>query len=335
MNARLLLLQLCVTLVLFLVVRALLQLRARKRRARRPGVRNRKQSPRPCATVPPTVYRRPDPMIYDQFDLMQQGFAVTWDNPDIHLELGGAVVPAESILPATTYDVVARIWNGATDAPAVDLPVRLSYLTFGIGQTRVAVGETSVDLPVKGAPGCPAFARIPWTTPATPGHYCLQVELVWSDDANPNNNLGQHNTNVKPLNSPRATFTFPVRNDGARRREFVLEVDGYLLPSRQPCPDDAPGTPPRTAAEEVARRRAARARHDRARHPVPAGWRVEVEPRELALAPGEERQVTVDVTAVDGFVGRQALNVHGFDVSIDRARPRLVGGVTLYVTGTG
>ncbi|HEX8110738.1 MAG TPA: hypothetical protein VF516_23565 [Kofleriaceae bacterium] len=345
MNLKVMIIQLCFVIFLFLIMMLLIRIRRRKRRARRPGMRNRKESSRPCATVTPQVYRRPDPMIYDQYYLMKQGIAVTWDNPDIHLELGGVTVPSESLLPSTTYDVVARIWNGSTDAPAVNMPVRFSYLTFGIGQKQVPIGETLVNLPVKGAPGCPSFARVKWTTPSVAGHYCLQVELVWSDDANPGNNLGQENTNVKALNSPRAKFTFPVANDTGRDQILVLEADTYAVPARRPCrdqeldrqPDANPERQkPRSPADEIARRqRDAQALHDRRAYPVPTGWRVDIEPRELVLAPGAEQEVTVDITAIDGYVGRQVLNVHAFDVSVDRDHRRLVGGVTLYVTGTG
>jgi hypothetical protein len=41
------------------------------------------------------------------------------------------------------------------------------------------------------------------------------VVLDWPDDAEPASNLGQSNTEVKQLNSPRAMFTFPLRNDAA------------------------------------------------------------------------------------------------------------------------
>jgi hypothetical protein len=50
-------------------------------------------------------------------------------------------------------------------------------------------------------------------------------------------------------------------------------------------------------------------------------------PEELALDAREQQQVTVDVIAPDGFLGRQAINVNAF------AGERLVGGVTLYVDG--
>jgi hypothetical protein len=50
---------------------------------------------------------------------------------------------------------------------------------------------------------------------------------------------------------------------------------------------------------------------------------------ELQLEPGAEQLVTVEITAPDGFAGRQTLNINAFD----GARPD--GGVTLYVEGTG
>lgn len=333
MNLRALFIQLVITILLFVIALMLLRLRARRRLLRNPANRNRKESPRPCGTVSPEVYRRPDPMIYDQSYLMKQGIAVTWDNPDIQLELGGVAVPSESLAMSTTYDIVARIWNGSTTAPAVMMPVRFSYLTFGIGQKRVLVGETPVDLPVKGAPGCPAFARMKWTTPNVPGHYCLQAELIWTDDENPDNNVGQENTNVKPLNSPNAKFTFPVRNDTAVRQRILLEADIYAIPPRRPCPEPGP-TQERPPDDQIVRRgQEAQSLHDRRKHPLPPGWRVEIQPNDFVLAPEEEQQVTVDITAADGFSGRQGINIHAFDVLMDPAHPRLTGGVTLYVTG--
>ncbi|MEU9192725.1 hypothetical protein [Streptomyces hundungensis] len=272
--------------------------------------------------VPSWAYRRPDPLIYSQQYLQGQGFAVTWDNPDIHVQLAsapGVFVDAHALTPDTEYQVVARIWNGSTTAPAPGLPVRVGYLAFGAGTTWHEVGTTKVDVPVKGAVGCPATATVPWRTPVAPGHYCLQVELLWDDDANPDNNLGQSNTDVKPLNSPHAAFTFPVRNDRAERALVTLWCDGYAIPPLESC----------EASEGEDTRRMRMDRHRAEHWPVPDGWRVEVNPDRLALAPGEQADISVDITAPDGFTGRQAINVNA------AIGDGLLGGVTLYVDGTG
>jgi hypothetical protein len=270
--------------------------------------------------VPPWAYRQPDPLIYSQQYLQSVGLAVTWDNPDIHVELpGGGVVDSHALQPNTDYLVVARVWNGSTTAPAPGLPVKVSYLSFGIGTTRHDVGVTAVDLPVKGAVGCPAIASVPWRTPSTAGHYCLQVELQWDDDINPGNNMGQHNTDVKPLNSPHARFDLTVRNDTAERARILVSVDSYQIPDPPECSDE------RGRGEQRARL----ARHQRDRWPLPAGWRVELDPSDAILRPGDQTVVAVNVTAVDGFIGRQGINVQA------EANGVLLGGVTLYVDGTG
>jgi hypothetical protein len=320
----------CLAVVLGLSAVAALLRRRRRRDRFAPPRRHRppRGGRRPPARqrIPSTIYRRPDPMIYSQHYLMAQGVAVTWDNPDIRLEQNGTPVPSSALAPATDYEIVARVWNGSPDAPAVGLPVRVSYLEFGVGTVSHSIGERHVDLPVKGAVGLPVEARIPWTTPAAPGHYCLQVALLWPDDANPANNLGQENTDVKPLSSP-ARFLVPVRNDAALRRRLLLEVDAYR-PRPAPCPpEEEPGAPPPGPRERAERRRRARARHARGGHPVPEGWTVAVEPPGLTLAPGEGAEVQVEVTAPDRFSGRQAFNLNAL------AEDELVGGVTLIVEG--
>lgn len=265
--------------------------------------------------VPSWAYRRPDPLIYSQAYLQKLGFAVTWDNPDITVERGGVPVNPHELEPDTSYEVIARIWNGSTSGPAADLPVSVSYLDFGIGTVAVPVGATAVDLPVKGASGCPAFARVPWTTPATPGHYCLQVSLQWPDDAEPGNNLGQSNTDVRPLNSPRATSSFALRNDAGHERRLRLTADAYVIPEPLPCDE-------RPRGEQI------RHRHDPAAHPVPDDWSVEINPQEADLGPGESVEVGVVVEAPAGFSGRKTFNVNAW------AGEELVGGVTLTTAGT-
>ena len=299
-----------------------------RRERREKGGHRRGYSRARCMPVREPVYRRPDPMIYSQYYLMAQGIAVTWNNPDIVLMKGGAAVPSSSLVPDTDYEVVARIWNNSTDAPAVHLPVRFFYLDFGIGMQVKPIGETFVNLPVKGAPGHPTFASVPWRTPPAAGHYCLLVQLIWSDDANPFNNLGQENLSVAPLNSPRATVRFPVRNEARERRALRIEADGYAIPPRPGCdPDDWGATPKSTHEERERQRRRLLARHARQLFPVPRGWTVEITPGEVVLDAGEQREVVAEITAPDGFRGVQPININAF------AGERLIGGVTFHITG--
>ena len=144
----------------------------------------------------------------------------------------------------------------------------MSYLDFGIGGVAVPIGATTVDLPVKGGVGSPVIAQVDWRTPKTPGHYCIQVRLVWPHDADPGNNLGQHNVDVKALNSPRATFAVPVRNAGRRPMRIRLAVDAYELPMLRPCPPDER---PQDEEAVARRRRRVRGRTRRQRPPGPGG----------------------------------------------------------------
>ena len=58
---------------------------------------------------------------------------------------------------------------------------------------------------------------------------------------------------------------------------------------------------------------------------MPEGWQLVFTPADsILLGPEEERAVSVKVTAPDGFVGRQAINVNAFDGE------DLVSGATLY-----
>lgn len=297
-----------------------------------------------CAPIPESLYRRPDPLIYSQHYLMTLGMGVTWDNPDIQLLRGGVPVSSSILKADTEYEVVATIWNGSTEAPAPGLPVRFSFLDFGIGTTQVAIGQTVVDLPIKGAPGHPVAATQVWRTPTTPGHYCLQVELIWPDDAEPKNNLGQENTNVATASSP-VTFRFPLRNSEDRRRRFRFEADSYSPPPIPLCPpgagvgaDREPGVWMDEEEEEEEEERLLRerqergereqaviARHDQRQFPVPPGWSVNLSDWELELDPGEIREIRADVEPPDGFSGRLPINVNAFTDGTP------VGGVTLFV----
>ncbi|MEO8264388.1 MAG: hypothetical protein ABI706_02640 [Ilumatobacteraceae bacterium] len=290
-----------------------------------------------CVPIRHPEYVQPDPMIYSQWYLMSLGFAVTWDNPDIELRRGGVPVPSSGIAPDTDYEIVARIWNGSTSAPVVGMAVGMSYIDFGMGVISVPIGVTKVDLGVKGGPGCPAFASMPWRSPATPGHYCLQVAFDWFDDANPLNNLGQENLQVGQASSP-AEFEFTLGNQSDDRHVFAFEVDTYELPAPPPCPPPGRGTPsttrqrpraraPRTTHPEVSD--AILARHDRADHPVPEGWSVHFNPERPALAPGDSTTVKLSIEPPTGFVGSLRFNVRAVD-----GDDFVAGGITLEVVAT-
>lgn len=284
-----------------------------------------RSGPQRCVKISDPAYKRPDPLIYAQYYLMGQGLAVTWDNPDIEIKRGGVTVPPHMLEPDTEYEVVARIWNNSTEAPVVDLPVKFSYLSFGIGTTSTWIDEAKTDLGVKGGANHPAFASVKWRTPADPGHYCIQVLLDWLDDVNPNNNLGQDNTTVGVAHSP-AKFEFRLRNGERERAEFRLEADAYALPELPICgerPRPRPSRRPlRTFPGTIA---AVPAGHTRQAHPIPPGWLVTFDPAQAALGPGEEISVAVNIEPPAGFTGRKAVNVHAFSAR------GLAGGVTLYV----
>lgn len=293
-----------------------------------------------CIELPPSVYRRPDPLLYSQSFLMAQGLAVTWDNPDIDLYRGGVPVPSSGLLPDTEYVVRVRVWNGSFHAPAVGLPVHLSYLSFGAGTVSHPIGMTNVDLGVKGSAQCPVVAQLTWRTPATAGHYCLQARLEWTDDANPDNNLGQENVEVGVAHSP-AAFVLAVGNRAGTERRFEVEIDTYALPGPRPCEEDpgpppagrdARGAPPSRLAESRIRWRRALEEQGYGSFPPGDDWEIAIEPQQFALDAGQERSVQVSIEPRDpAFSGSQPFNVHVFASGRQDADRRLVGGVTLLV----
>jgi len=289
---------------------------ARWCRRRQLSEHERARARNPCVPIDRPEFIRPDPLIYAQYYLMRQGLAVTWDNPDIAILRGGKPVASSRLEPGVQYTLVARIWNNSTSCPVIALPVRFSYLDFGMGGAPVPIGTAATDLGVKGGPNHPAFASTSWVTPARAGHYCVQVELLPPDDLNWENNLGQRNFDVQLTHSP-AEFTFALRNTTERRHRYRFAFDGY-----------APGVPPpcrelRTRPEEATRAR--RALHAAGAHPLADGWRVEITPATPELDPGETVRVAVRAEGPPGFHGAQPINVHAY---YDNT---LAGGVTLTV----
>jgi hypothetical protein len=273
-----------------------------------------------CSPIRHPSFHRPDPCIYDQYYLMQLGLPVTWDNPDITVWKNGVQVPQHSLLPSTEYEVQAQIWNNSYEAPVVGMPVQFSYLSFGVGTTSTPIGQTLVNVGVKGGPDYPALTRVPWITPSTPGHYCLQVKFTWFDDANPNNNLGQSNTDVVPAQSP-AHFTFQLRNAFKKAARYTFKIDTY---TPLPIPDCAKASLPTDT--QAARIRAVVARYQSMNFNIPTGWNVAVTPEAVELTPGQEVTIQVDASPPPGFNGQQSFNVNAFADGI------FAGGVTLAAT---
>jgi hypothetical protein len=278
----------------------------------------------PPARLPLDV---PDPLIYDQYYLMSLGLAVTWDNPDIRLKLGGVVVNPSDLQENTEYQIFARIWNSSPNAPVAGLRVVFQYLQYGIGTQPIPIGtttQTTVDLEVLGYP--PALAVVNWTTPSTPGHYCVQVHLEPFDDSNFNNNLGQLNTHVVTAQSP-AVSSFALRNDSRVRRMFTFEADSYFVGEPPPC-----GPPESLLAGS---RRIGRAtlppRHLYGSQPLPEGWLVQFEPTNPTLDPGEQITLSASVVPPVGYHGQQTVNLNAFAPAEFTGKRALAGGVTLTV----
>jgi len=290
-----------------------------------------------CTAIPITEYKRPDPLLYAQFFLMKQGLSVTWDNPDIQLYDAGLPVNSYHLIQDHDYDVVVRVWNNSYEAPAANLPVYLSYLDFGVGTTPNFVGKTYIDLGVKASPHCPAFAKFNWHTPKKAGHYCLQTLLDWPDDANPENNLGQENTDVGNLHSP-ANFTFVVQNRATVHRRYRLEADMYRLPELDPCPpqaEDGNGSVQRITRLQESRMRWAKALATQryGSFPITPEWKVTIDPEAFTLSPNQEISINVEIEHIDGgFIGQQQFNINAFASSPYQER-EIVGGVTLVVEG--
>jgi hypothetical protein len=291
--------------------------RLHKRRAKLSD-RERKRARASCVPIDRPEMKRPDPLIYSQPWLRSLGLDVTWNNPDIEVSKDGAAVPSGQLLAGTTYDVVARIWNASTDAAAILMPVRFSYLSFGVGAAVHPIESTLLTVGAKGSPDQPAFAKVQWTTPTTPGHYCIQVLLEPVDDRNYANNMGYENTQVGHAESP-VPFEFELRNDMRRHHRYRFAYDAYTVRERPPCHEL-----PRLRDAELRRRLLSA--HAAGKHPLPAEWRIHFNPDNPSLAPGASTTINVIVTPPDGFAGTQLINVNAI-----RDDGTTAGGVTLTV----
>jgi len=280
------------------------------------------QNDQDCFTFNQPAFHRPDPCIYSQAYLLKLGLPVTWDNPDIVLKRGGVIATETNLLPNTEYEIDATIWNNSYEAPVIGLKVIFSYLSFGIATTNNYIGTTFVNLGVKGGANCPALASMLWTTPPTPGHYCLLVTLVWVDDANPDNNVGQNNVDVVAAHSP-ALFSFRLRNNTKTVNTYSFQVDTYSIPDLKDCPAAISQQDRGTFAERLRRIKAV---HNRENFPVPPGWIIEITPAQVSLVPDQEVDIAVSVTPPTSFVGKLPFNVNAI------YGDTYAGGVSLFVS---
>lgn len=292
-------------------------LRKRDRKGDRDTPPPRKYRDVCCADIPWHIRARPEPFIYSQQWLTSRGIAITWDNPDFRL------IDSVTNLPVGRFDlkanhryiIEATIHNNSFMA-AINAVVHFKVMRFGAATGMIDdLGTDTIDVPGAGS----AVAHREWLTPATGGHNCLQAEIHHPDDANPLNNLGQHNTDIAQPASPMRRLRFHVGNPGVARKRYTLALDAYRLPERSKC---AENWRTRQTLEYL---RHLQKQHDRAKFPVPTFLNAKLTHPDVELAPGAEIEVTLELDPPAQGQGVQVVNVNV------REGRRLVGGVTAYV----
>jgi hypothetical protein len=190
-----------------------------------------------CLEIPPDVARRPDPCLYSQRYLADQGIAITWNNPDIVItNLDGS--PAALPLDANRdYLVKGRIHNASFD-PALGVAVRCFVRPWGIDfSDRTPVEVDAAGNPAQRMLSIGAWgddvAEFSWRTPDVEGgHYCVTVECFHPADREPANNVGQENTDVRRRVSSGGSLrlVIPFYNRSETARDFRVAVDEYQIP---------------------------------------------------------------------------------------------------------
>lgn len=287
-----------------------------------------------CIDLPDDMRPRPDPYVYSQDWLDARGFAYSWDNPDfVLIDSAGVIADRMQLRPNEQYRVVIHVHNGSL-MPAVGTDVSLETREFGIGGLTVSpVGSVTIDIGALGTED----ATFRWTSPGPGVHSCLRVTLQHPDDGNPQNNVGQHNTEVIHAESNDRS-TFIVRNPGREATVLRLVLDSYLLPE---TPMRARSLEERNSREYL---RALQARNSRAQFPVPEVLNVRLL-RGGAPIPQDDQHdgasgflevdasgaVTLELAANAPAPGQQAgiVNVSAFDGAV------LVGGLTIYLDAVG
>ncbi len=200
-----------------------------------------------CPPLPESIMRRPDPCLYSQELLMEQGVPVTWNNPDIWIAPASnpVAILADSyhLAEDTDYLVTVQVHNASTDA-AVGVRVRLRFRSWGFNIPDLLPVETDgmgqeVSRYVDVAPMGSTTAVFHWHTPKlAPGesrHYCLLASLEHPLDVNTANNEGQENTNVYAANPGHVVpgevvdIEVPLHNAERRNQRFRFGAALYAV----------------------------------------------------------------------------------------------------------
>lgn len=200
-----------------------------------------------CGRLPEAVIRRPDPCIYSQRLLLEQGLPVTWNNPDIWLTRADdptTILPDSYHLEEdTNYIVHVRVHNASATDPAIGVRVRLNYRPWSFNSPDLVPVETNnqgdeIMKYVNIFPMGNAITTFKWHTPPlasgdTSKHYCIQASLFHPMDVNTENNMGQENTNVlrKSQTNTAAALQIqvPLFNTTKTNKQYRLQAIKYAI----------------------------------------------------------------------------------------------------------
>jgi hypothetical protein len=289
-----------------------------------------------CASIPSVIRARPDPYVYSQDWLNSRSIAIVWDNPDFKIidSVTGVLVNRFDIRPNTKYDVEVTVHNNSTMA-ALDTIVRFEVHSFGIDtEVKEELARDKVDI----APFGTAIARTEWQTPGTSGHNCIRALIHHIDDANPLNNIGQHNTIIAlPASLTRKT-TFKLRNSNSIQKIVRLETDAYRLPEIPLRPQNFEERDSLNYLHKI------QTENSRTRYPVPHYLnpiltimkayenRLEktvITDSVIELQPRQEIEVTLQISSPPSGTGTHSVNVNAYHETY------LIGGITAYVEEKG
>ncbi len=139
---------------------------------------------------------------------------------------GTSVIYLDAVPKVGVLNKIHAVVSNYGPANAPGATVIFSYARTGIGNwvfseiARTTIGTISS--------GGTAIATVDWT-PQFAEHECIRAEVVYSDDNNLENNVGQVNYNVQQTSSP-AALKFMIVNPFPVAKEIVLVVNKTDLP---------------------------------------------------------------------------------------------------------